>query len=144
MSYTYTYPRPAVTTDVVLLCFREGAWQVLLIQRRNSPFQDYWALPGGFLDEDEAPDAGAARELKEETGIVGIGLHPLGFWGAPGRDPRGHTVSLAFRGVCRNEKVEPVAQDDARDAGWFPLSDLPSLAFDHAEIIEAARLAQEE
>ena len=137
MSYTYPYPRPAVTTDVALFSRQESAWHVLLIQRKNAPFQDHWALPGGFLDENEAPETGAARELEEETNLSAIALSPLGFWGEPGRDPRGHTVSLVFWATTDTDQ-SPVAKDDAKKVAWFPLTGLPELAFDHDLIINAA------
>jgi len=94
MNFTYQYPRPAVTVDAVVFSKDETYWQVLLIQRKNEPFQDHWALPGGFLDENEDPDHAVLRELKEETTLTDIALQPYSFWGRPGRDPRGHTVSL--------------------------------------------------
>ncbi len=139
MSVTYEYPRPAVTTDAVLFGRGDGSWSVLLIQRKNAPFRDYWALPGGFLDQDEDPAHGAARELEEETGLTGVDLQPLGFWGQPGRDPRGHTVSLVY--CARLEGPRPLgeAADDAKDLCWHPIDALPPLAFDHREIIAAAR-----
>lgn len=146
MSYTYAYPRPAVTTDVVLWRMRSeggGRREVLLIQRRNDPFREHWALPGGFLDEDEAPIDGANRELKEETGLADISLAPLGFWGTPGRDPRGHTLSLVFIGEVRSDQAAHAkAADDAKDLQWFSEDKLPPLAFDHAEIVATA-LARE-
>lgn len=139
MSVTYQYPRPAVTTDTVLLSREDGRWSVLLIQRRNEPFQDHWALPGGFLDENEDPAQGVARELEEETGITGIPLQPLGFWGRPGRDPRGHTVSLVYWARLEGPRPDAEAADDAKALRWHPLDALPPLAFDHGEIIEAAK-----
>jgi len=139
MTATYEYPRPAVTTDAVLLSREEDGWHVLLIQRRNEPFRDQWALPGGFLDESEDPDRGVARELEEETGITGIPLQPLGFWGRPGRDPRGHTVSLVYWARLEGPRPAGKAADDAKDLRWHPIDALPPLAFDHGEIIAAAR-----
>lgn len=135
MSFSYQYPRPAVTTDAVVFSRHLGEWHVLLIQRKNPPFQHHWALPGGFLDENEDPDLGVARELKEETSLDGIPLEPLGFWGRPGRDPRGHTVSLVYWGVADGGVLNPVAQDDAQALEWHPVGGLPELAFDHAAII---------
>lgn len=138
MSVTYEYPRPAVTTDAVLFSREGGLWSVLLIQRRNEPFRNQWALPGGFLDENEDPAKGVARELEEETGITEIPLQALGFWGRPGRDPRGHTVSLVYWAALDDFRPTGKAADDARDLAWHSLDALPSLAFDHAEIIATA------
>lgn len=145
MSFTYEYPRPAVTTDVVLFSRENDQWRVLLIQRMKDPFRDCWALPGGFLDPDEDPEDGAARELEEETGIRGPTLKPLGFWGRPGRDPRGHTISLVYWAIIEGPYPEAVAGDDATALCWHPLNDLPALAFDHDEILQQAqkRLAAE-
>lgn len=140
MSHTYAYPRPAVTTDAVLFSKHLGIWHVLLIQRKHDPFKDAWALPGGFLDEFEDPSHGVARELEEETSLRGIGLNPLGFWGRPDRDPRGHTISLAYWTVVDGGRLDPVAADDAKHLEWHPLESLPPLAFDHAEIIAEAKL----
>jgi 8-oxo-dGTP diphosphatase len=139
MSHTYPYPRPAVTTDVVLLSHHDRTRQVLLIQRKHAPFQGHWALPGGFLDDSEDPAVGAARELKEETSLHDIPLSPLGFWGRPGRDPRANTISLVFGATVAGDRLHPQAADDAGALAWFPLDALPPLAFDHDEIIDAAR-----
>lgn len=139
MSFSYKYARPAVTTDVVLLLKDEGKWYVLLIKRKYDPYQDHWALPGGFLDQNEDPDLGVARELKEETGITGIQLRQLGFWGRPDRDPRGHTVSLVYWACIDCNRPDAAAADDAKDLKWYPLDALPPLAFDHTCIIKTAR-----
>lgn len=139
MQYSYQYPRPAVTTDAVLFSGHHDGWQVLLIQRKNAPYRDHWALPGGFLDDNEDPDHGVARELEEETSLTGIELEPLGFWGRPGRDPRGHTVSLAYWAIVDGEQLQPVAADDARALAWHRIDALPKLAFDHADIVRAGR-----
>ena len=139
MSHTYDYPRPAVTTDAVLFSKHSGGWEVLLIQRKHDPYQDHWALPGGFLDESEDPDAGVARELEEETSLTGIDLRQLGFWGRPGRDPRGHTVSLVYWAIVDGNRLNPAAADDAKAVAWHPIDALPSLAFDHSRIVNAGR-----
>lgn len=131
--HCYRYPRPALSVDCAI--FRGG--EVLLVERGGGPFEGFWALPGGFLEVGEdLPDA-AARELEEETGLGGIGLKQVGAFGSPDRDPREHVVSVAFWGEALADRV-PVAGDDARRAEWWPLDALPSLAFDHAAILEAA------
>lgn len=134
---TYQYPRPAVTVDAVV--FTPDQNKVLLIRRKNDPFQDHWALPGGFIDENEAPETAVARELQEETGLTDLSFTPNGFWGAPGRDPRGHTISLAFAATLDPTTQTPEAADDAAEAAWHNLANLPPLAFDHAKIIAAAQ-----
>lgn len=136
MAVTYEYPRPALTTDVVLFRLAETL-EVLLIQRRHSPFEGQWALPGGFLDEDETLDACARRELAEETGVTVAELHPLANFSKPGRDPRGWTVSAAYVAVAP-DGTSAKAGDDAAALAWHAACGLPPLAFDHAEIVAAA------
>ncbi len=128
----------AVTTDSVIF-FRKGKKKkILLVKRGKDPFKGRWALPGGFLEDEESLEKGAARELQEETGLKIDKLHQLKAFGTPGRDPRGRTVSIAFFGeVTCEEKVN--GADDAAEADWFDLDNLPELAFDHSEIVEYAR-----
>jgi len=137
--YCYQYPHPAVTTDVVLFTLREDCLQLLLIERGNEPFKGHWALPGGFVDIDEDIDACAARELAEETGVDNIYLEQLGTFGKPGRDPRERVISVAYLALAPQALLAVQAGDDAAAAAWFPVADLPALAFDHAEIIAVAR-----
>jgi len=135
MSYTYRYPRPAVTADTLVLCSREGEWYLLLIQRAHAPFQGKWALPGGFMEEDERLEETARRELQEETGIVAGKMEFAGIFDKPGRDPRGRTITAVY--VTKTEECQDVkGGDDAARAAWHPLEQLPELAFDHREIIE--------
>lgn len=137
------FPRPAFTADTVLVRKREDGWEVLLVRRGNPPFEGLWALPGGFVDEYELPEAAARRELEEETGVRFEGpLRLLGVFGGPGRDPRGWTVSAVYVGlVDPGDAVEPVAGDDAAEARWHRLDALPELAFDHADVLATAREA---
>lgn len=135
--YNYAYPRPSVTADVVLLARSGGELLLLLIQRAAEPFKGRWALPGGFVDQDEDLEAAARRELLEETGLEADSLVQVGAFGKPGRDPRGHTVTVAYATVMTS-LVEARAGDDARQVQWFSLNALPELAFDHDAIIAAA------
>ncbi len=134
MSYTYDYPRPAVTVDAVVLRENGDLVEVLLIQRKNEPFQGSWALPGGFLDEKETLEAAVARELKEETNLEGLELMQFRVYSEPDRDPRGRTISTVYIAVVQGE-IDAHAGDDASTLSWFSVSDLPELAFDHATII---------
>ena len=137
MSFTYKYPRPCVTTDNLIFRKIDGNWHLLLIERGNEPFKGCWALPGGFLEMEEDLDTCAARELQEETGMTGIELHQLYAFGAPNRDPRHRTISVAYWGVDNSER-QAVGSDDAAEARWFALDKLPSLAFDHEQILQKA------
>jgi 8-oxo-dGTP diphosphatase len=137
-TFTYPYPRPSLTVDIVLVT-REASPRVLLIQRKADPFQGKWALPGGFVDENERLIDAARRELREETGVEQADLEQLHAFGDPGRDPRGWTVSVVFLTLVNADQLKAVAGDDAAAVDLFPLADLPPLAFDHADILARAR-----
>jgi 8-oxo-dGTP diphosphatase len=96
-------------------------------------------LPGGFVNEDEPPEAAARRELREETGVTAVSLDEVGTFGDPGRDPRGWTVSIAYCTYLDDKNIEPKAADDAAEVAWFPLAKLPRMAFDHVKILAAVR-----
>ena len=138
MSFTYDYPRPAVTVDVALFVPAGLTLQVLLIQRRQKPFKGAWALPGGFLDLHEELETAARRELYEETGLRIGKLLELGAFGAVGRDPRGRTISVAYIALHPGKPLSAKAGDDAAAVAWFRCDDLPALAFDHGAILEQA------
>ena len=127
-----------LTVDVILIKASAGTTsQLLLIKRKKDPFQNGWALPGGFVDEHEDLETAAIRELAEETGIKISKAEQLQAFGKPHRDPRGHMVSVAFFAYA-DEHAIAIAADDAADAQWFAINDLPKLAFDHSEIINFA------
>jgi len=126
-----------LTADSVIFFFGPMGTEVLLIKRRSEPFKDSWALPGGFLEDDEPLEDGALRELEEETGLKLEGLQQIGAFGDPDRDPRGRTVTIAFWGTT-DKREEVQGSDDASEAAWHPVADLPRLAFDHRKIIQAA------
>lgn len=136
MPYTYEYPRPMLTADCMVVNPRG---EVLLIRRANEPYRDCWALPGGFMDIDETLEHCAVRELEEETGLIVSEkqLRPIGVFSRVDRDPRGRSITSAYR-VDLPECAEAKGGDDAAEARWFPLTALPPLAFDHAEIIDIA------
>lgn len=138
MPYTYQYPHPAVTTDVVLFTIRDERLELLLIRRAGEPYRDHWALPGGFVDIDEDMDACALRELEEETGVTGVYLEQLYTFGAPGRDPRERVISVAYYALVPPDRVNIRAASDARAVAWFQLGRLPRLAFDHEQIVSMA------
>jgi 8-oxo-dGTP diphosphatase len=136
--FCYDYPRPAVTVDVVIVTSGRPR-RVLLIRRKHNPFAGRWALPGGFVEMDEALGAAARRELYEETGVEADRLEQLETFGDPGRDPRGRVISVAYLAVVDRRRLKPQAADDAAAVGWHRLAGPPPLAFDHAQILEAAR-----
>ncbi len=128
----------SVTTDCVIFLKTGEELKILLVKRKKEPFKDSWALPGGFLEDEERLEEGAKRELREETGLVVSKLEQLHTFGTPGRDPRGRTISICFFGEISSEETVK-AGDDAADAQWFTLNQLPKLAFDHSEILKVAR-----
>jgi 8-oxo-dGTP diphosphatase len=161
MAYTYKYPRPAVTADCIVItreaepkaaskqeqrdaCIdtaeREQARatpKVLLIQRGFDPYKGCWAFPGGFMNMDETTEQCAIRELEEETGLKVATIHQIGAYSKVDRDPRGRTITVAYLAIV-DEPIAVTGQDDAAKAEWFPLSALPELAFDHADIMQDA------
>ena len=138
MPYTYEHPRPALTVDCVLFGFDEGELKVLLIQRGLQPFKGQWALPGGFVRLDETLDAAARRELEEETGLRNVYLEQLYTFGAVDRDPRERVVSVAYYALVKSAEHVAIGATDASDAQWYPMANLPKLAFDHREILKVA------
>nr|NQU88903.1 NUDIX hydrolase [Bacteroidota bacterium] len=136
MTYTYSYPRAAVTVDIAVFTKLEQKWSILLIQRGNPPFVNCWALPGGFIEMDEKLVESALRELKEETGLTGVDLTQFRTYGDPGRDPRGRSVSVVFFGFVNPSNTNVKGADDAKDAGWYLLDELPEMAFDHQLIVK--------
>jgi len=132
--FNYEYPRPAVTADVAVLRLLELP-EILLIQRKDPPFQGLWALPGGFMDMEETLEEAARRELMEETGIVAGELIRFDTYDRPGRDPRGRTITQVFVMIWKPEMGMPKAGSDAASLQWFGLNELPELAFDHKEIV---------
>lgn len=136
MSYTYKYPRPAVTTDCVVFT-KEKEPKVLLIQRGNEPYKGCWAFPGGFMNMEETAEECAVRELKEETGLTVNRIRQIGAYSKVDRDPRGRTVSIAYLAIV-DAPTAVSGMDDAAKAAWFPLASLPDLAFDHKDIMTDA------
>ena len=137
--YTYEYPRPSVTVDIVVFGYDGGSQlKLLLIERGGEPFRGQWALPGGFVDMGEDLETAALRELEEETGVKDLFVEQLFTYGTVDRDPRGRVISVAYFSLVNLQDHPAVAASDATRAEWFPLNELPELAFDHARIIEDA------
>ncbi|MBR5655993.1 MAG: NUDIX hydrolase [Prevotella sp.] len=137
--YHYKYPRPSVTTDCLVFGQDGSRLKILLIKRGFEPFKGRWAFPGGFLEMGESAEEGVLRELEEETGLSGLSVKQLHTFSAPGRDPRGWTISIAFWTVVQLSDVEDVkGSDDAVEAEWFDVDNVPALAFDHDEMLKMA------
>lgn len=135
MHYTYQYPRAMNTVDAVVFGKFDSRIKVLLIQRGNEPFKNKWAFPGGFIEMDESLITSAVRELQEETGLENLALQQFRTYGNPGRDPRGRNISVIFYGFTDEKNAKIKAADDAANAQWFALEEIPEMAFDHNQIL---------
>jgi 8-oxo-dGTP diphosphatase len=138
MAYTYDYPHPAVTVDIVLFTIQDDDLKALLIQRAQEPFAGSWALPGGFVGIEESLKRAAWRELREETGVHAGYLEQLHAFGRPGRDPRERVITVAYLALLPSDRMELAPASDAQAAKLFSLKNLPDLAFDHATILRRA------
>jgi 8-oxo-dGTP diphosphatase len=138
MPYTYRYPHPAVTTDIVIFTIRQDELKVLLIKRALPPYKNEWALPGGFIKLDESLEEGARRELEEETGVRDVYLEQLYTFGDPNRDPRERVITVAFYALVPTREIKIEAGSDAEGVSWFGMKELPELAFDHRSILKMA------
>lgn len=133
--YTYDYPKVAdLAADIIVLRKNNSTLEVLLIKRRDDPFKDHWALPGGYFNVGESPEQAAIRELEEETSIKVPEVYQFRTYGDPKRDPRGHVISVVHFVYVLTDKVA-VAGDDAKELQWWDIYKLPPLAFDHEKII---------
>ncbi len=137
MSFSPT--KVLLTSDIVLFTIQQERMKVLLVRRASEPYKGFWALPGGFVQEGESLAECARRELLEETGVDEAYLEQLYTFGDPDRDPRGRVVTVAYFALVRSDELILEAATDADAAAWFPVDQLPDLAFDHAEILQVAR-----
>ena len=138
LKYHYEYPHPSVTTDCVIFGFDGIRLNVLLIERGVEPFKGRWALPGGFIRMDETALEGAKRELYEETGLKDAYIKQFHAYSEVNRDPRERVITIAYYALVRISEVK--GGDDAAKAQWFPLDNVPTLAFDHAKILHEATI----
>lgn len=134
--YCYKYPHPAVTADCMVFNQEGDKIWVLLIKRKNDPYKDCWAFPGGFINIDESAEDAAIRELKEETGLIVSKVEQLKAYSNLDRDPRERVITIAF--IAESTIKDVKGGDDAKEARWFEISNLPSLAFDHEIILKDA------
>ncbi|MDU1891782.1 MAG: NUDIX domain-containing protein [Dysgonomonas sp.] len=138
-TYIYEWPRPAVTTDCVIFGFDEGELKILLIERGIEPYKGKWALPGGFLDMDEDAETCARRKLLQETCLENIFMEQLYTFSAVERDPRYRVVSIAYYALVKLSDYDAKAGTDTANIKWFPISEIPELAFDHNKIVDMAK-----
>jgi 8-oxo-dGTP diphosphatase len=127
-----------VAVDIVIFTIQSGELRVLLVKRGIPPFAGQFAIPGGFVLEDESLDQAALRELKEETGVGDVYLEQLYSFGDPGRDPRGRVITVAYYALVSANRSPLVPGTDAADARWCAIRQLPVLAFDHFKILDYA------
>ncbi len=123
--------KPSLTVDAIILNEEE---EVLLIKRKNEPFKDRWALPGGFVEYEERVEEAVVREVKEETGLDVEILKLHNVYSDPKRDPRGHTISIVYH--CKIIGGNLKGGDDAREARFFKYNENLKLAFDHNKILK--------
>lgn len=136
--YTYEYPHPAVTADCLVFAHTDNGLYLLLIQRKHDPCKNMWAFPGGFMNIDETTKDAARRELEEETGLKVKELHRVNVFDAVGRDPRERVITVAYYTIVEG-LTEVRRRDDASVAEWFPIDNLPPLAFDHDTILRETK-----
>lgn len=133
------YERPSVTVDVVIFTLQNNELHVLLVKRRNWPYEGRWAIPGGFVNMDEPLDQAARRELEEETGVRDVYVEQLYTFGTPKRDPRTRVISVAYMALIRSDQQTLRVSEESTDVSWFPVRRLPgTLAFDHEHILAMA------
>ena len=141
------YPKPSLTTDMCLYSPEPDGLYVLLIRRGRPPYAGSWAFPGGFVEKGETVEDAAARELAEETGVEGLSYSLVGVFSEMGRDPRGWTVTVAFRSQVNRSMIHAVGMDDASDARWFRIdfqkeNDTLHLELDNGTEKKSARLSE--
>lgn len=139
LQYSYKHPHPAVTTDCVIFCFDKKDLNVLLVKRGVEPYKDSWAFPGGFLRMDESAEECALRELKEETNLTPVHIEQFHTFTKVDRDPRERVITIAYFALIKKSDV--IGGDDASEAQWFKVKDIPQLAFDHDFILSKALTA---
>jgi 8-oxo-dGTP diphosphatase len=137
-TFTYAYPRPAVTVDCVLFGFDKGELKILLTKRGIAPYLGHWAFPGGFIQEQETAEDCARRKLAEEAGLQNIFMEQLYTFSDVERDPRYRVISIAYYALVKSTDYVPEAGQDIADVRWFGLEEVREMAFDHDRILAVA------
>ena len=132
------FDQPSVTVDLAIFTIKSNSLKVLLVKRNVEPFKNKWALPGGFIKMEESLDTSAKRELFEETGVKNVYLEQLYSFGNPKRDPRGRVITISYFALINSDKIKLKASTDVSEAKWFSISKIPSLSFDHKDILDYA------
>lgn len=132
------YETPLVTVDIVVFTIQQNRLKVLLIQRKQAPYEHMWAIPGGFIHVGETLEQAASRRLKEETNLENIFLEQLYSFADPQRDPRARVITVSYYALISAEKLQLEARANAEDVRWFSVTELPDLAFDHQQIVDFA------
>lgn len=130
------FEKPSVTVDVLFFTVKDSKLQVLLIKRAAWPFEGLWALPGGFVRMNEDLDTAAAREISEECGVKNLFLEQLYTFGNPSRDPRTRVITVSYYGLAPFTEIKEIQKEEVREAKYFPIGNLPKMAFDHKQIIK--------
>lgn len=139
LNYMNKVFRPMVAVDMLIFTVTDNKLKVLLVKRGIEPFKNKWAIPGGFIFENETLEESAKRELKEETGVTTGYLEQLYTFGEPKRDPRGRVISVSYFALIPASKTGTISKDaDTKEAKWFSVDNLPKLAFDHKKIVTYA------
>lgn len=130
------FERPSVTVDVQFFTVKDRQLRILLVKRASWPFVGYWALPGGFVNMNEDLETAASREIFEECGVKDLFLEQLYTFGDPKRDPRTRVITVSYFALAPETEIKKIQKDEVKEAKYFPVNDLPNLAFDHKKIIE--------
>jgi 8-oxo-dGTP diphosphatase len=135
-NFDETVEHPRVTVDILIFSVIDGQLKTLLIKRKGKIFRDFWAIPGGYVLKDESLEDAALRELAEETGVKDVYLEQLFTFGDPKRDPRGRVITVSYYALINGENLRLQASSDAAEVSWFPVKRVPTLAFDHNQILK--------
>lgn len=132
------YEQPGVTVDLVIFTVDDKKLKILLIKRASEPFDGYWSIPGGFLMKGESLEDAASRVMEEKTGVQEVYLEQLYTFGKPDRDPRARIITVTYFALIPWKRLNQPGSRKVSDLAWFPVDEVPELAFDHLEILRRA------